>query len=98
MGEFFDSRTANDQLTALERQYAQLQRDPGDIDAARDFFVVAAHLPEWIKDKAYKKALLQEELILQICDELAIRGKHGKSDRKSLARNSQLLKSSGFRI
>jgi hypothetical protein len=82
MGEFFDNTTAAHQLRSLERQYAQLQRDPGDVDAARDFFVIATHLPEWIKDRDYKRSLQQQELILQVCDELANRGKHGKSDRK----------------
>ena len=65
----------------MERKITPHWRDPGDVDAARDFFVIAAHLPEWIKERAYKHTLQQQKLILQICDELAIRGKHGKSDR-----------------
>lgn len=85
MRKFFDIETPEHQLQSLEREYAQLQRDPGDVDTARSFFVTAAHLPEWIKNPAYKKSLQQQKLILQICDELANRGKHGKSDRKKPA-------------
>jgi hypothetical protein len=69
-------------LKQLEQDYAQLQQDPGDVGTARSFFVTAAHLPEWIKDRAYKKSLQQQELIVEICDELANGGKHGKSDKK----------------
>jgi hypothetical protein len=83
--EFFDLRTPQDHLKKLEREYAQLQADPGDVDTALSFFVTAAHLPELVKDVPYKKLLLNQELIVQICDELANRGKHGKSDRKNPA-------------
>jgi hypothetical protein len=85
MAQFFDLETPQDHLKKLEREYAQLQGDPGDVDTALSFFVTAAHLPEWIKNPAYKKALQQQELIVQICDELANRGKHGKSERRTPA-------------
>jgi hypothetical protein len=55
------------------------------MDTALSFFVTAAHLPEWIKSPAYKKSLQQQEIIVQICDELANRGKHGRSDRQKPA-------------
>ena len=82
---FFDLNTAKDQLKKLERDYAKLQLDPGDVDTTLSFFVTAAHLPEWIKDVRYKKCLQNHELIIQICDELSNCGKHGKSDRKNPA-------------
>jgi hypothetical protein len=49
------------------------------------FFVTAAHLPELVKNRSYKLSLQQKELIVQICDELANRGKHGKTERKKPA-------------
>ena len=82
MGEFLDITTAESQRKKLERECEQLQRDPGDGDTALSFFVTAAHLPEWINGPAYKKSLQQPEIIVQICDELANRGKHGRSDRQ----------------
>jgi hypothetical protein len=85
MAEFFDLETSKDHLKKLKREYAQLQSDPGDVDTALSFFVTAAHLPEWIKNPAYKKLLLNQELIVQICDELANRVKHGGSERKKPA-------------
>ena len=85
MGEFFDLKTPQDHLKKLEREHAQLQADPGDVDTALSFFVTAAHLPEWITDVAYKKRLQQKELIVQICDELCNRGKHGESQRRNPA-------------
>ena len=57
----------------------------GNVDTTLSFFVTAAHLPELIKNPAYKKSLQQQELIVQICDELANRGKHGESERKKPA-------------
>jgi hypothetical protein len=89
--EFFDLRTPQDHLKKLEREYAQLQADPGDVDTALSFFVTAAHLPELIKDRHYRKLLLNKELIIQICDELNNRGKHGK-----LGRNKPAVLHTGF--
>jgi hypothetical protein len=85
MGEFFDLETPQDHLKKLEREYALLQAYPGDVDTALSFFVTAAHLPEWVKNVAYKKRLQQQELIVQICDELANRGKHGEVQRRNYA-------------
>jgi len=85
MAEFFDLETSKDHLQKLEREYAHLQEDPGDVDTALSFFVTAAHLAEWVKDVQCKKLLLNQELIVQICDELANRGKHGASERKKPA-------------
>jgi hypothetical protein len=82
MGEFFDLTTASDQLKKLEREYRHLQEHPGNVDTALSFFVTAAHLPEWVQDKAYKKTVQQKSLIVEICDELANRGKHAKRDKQ----------------
>jgi hypothetical protein len=83
--EFFDLKTPQGHLKKLEREFAQLQNDPRDVDTALSFFVTAAHLPEWVMNRRYKKSLQQQELIVQICDELANRGKHAKLDRKKRA-------------
>ena len=85
MKNFFDLETPQDHFKKLEREYAQLQDDPGNVDTTLSFFVTAAHLPELIKNPAYKKSLQQQELIVQICDELGNRGKHGESERKKPA-------------
>jgi hypothetical protein len=82
MGEFFDLATASDQLKKLEREYRHLQDHPGDVDTALSFFVTAAHFPEWVQDKAYKKKVLQQQLIVGICDELANLGKHSKRTKQ----------------
>jgi hypothetical protein len=84
MQGFFDLKTPEDLLKKLEREYERLQEYPGDVDTALSFFVTAAHLPEWLleeRGKALKNKMQQRYLILQICDELANRGKHSKGKK-----------------
>jgi hypothetical protein len=70
-------RGAESRLHKLERDYAKVQQDDEDIDAAYNFFATAENMPEWIKGggrkgKAFKRAIQQQELILTLVNELMI--------------------------
>ena len=82
MEGFFELQTAEDLLHKLERDYARLQQDPDDVDAAYNFFVTAENLPEWVKDKAFKHKIQQQETLLTICHELATGAKHFTSGKQ----------------
>jgi hypothetical protein len=75
-------KTAADLLHKLERDYARLQQDPDNVDAAYNFFVTAENLPEWVKDKAFKHKIQQQETLLTICNELATGAKHFTSGKQ----------------
>jgi hypothetical protein len=45
---FFELQSPLDLLNKMEADYARLSRNPLDTYAAFDFFVAAAHLPEWL--------------------------------------------------
>jgi hypothetical protein len=76
MHGFFDLQRATDLLGKLERDYARLQQDSEDVDLAYNFFVTAENMPEWVKDKAFKHVIQQQELILTLCNELTTGAKH----------------------
>jgi hypothetical protein len=76
MEGFFELQTPEDLLRKLERDYARLQQDPEDIDIAYNFFVTAENMPEWVKDKTFKRKIQQQETLLTICNELATGAKH----------------------
>jgi hypothetical protein len=73
---FFDLQTPADLLRKLEREYTRLQQDPEDVDHAYNFFATAENMPEWVKNKAFKRVIQQQETILTMCNELATGAKH----------------------
>jgi hypothetical protein len=65
MAGFFDLKTPMDLLHKLERDYAKLQQDDEDVDAAYNFFATAENMPEWVKGggrkgKAFKHTIQQQ--------------------------------------
>jgi hypothetical protein len=86
MAGFFDLKTRMDLLHKLEREYAKLEQDDEDIDAAYNFFATAENMPEWIKGggrkgKRFKHTIQQQELLLTLVNELATGAKHFTSDK-----------------
>jgi hypothetical protein len=86
MAGFFDLKTPVDLLCKLKRDYAKLEQDDGDIDAAYNFFATAENMPEWVKGggrqgKRFKHMLQQQELLLTLVNELATGAKHFTSDK-----------------
>jgi hypothetical protein len=79
---FFELQTAEDLLHKLERDYARLQQDPDDVDHAYNFFATAENMPEWVKNKAFKHKIQQQEILLLICNELATGAKHFTSGKQ----------------
>jgi hypothetical protein len=84
MRGFFDLQTPEDLLHKLEREYAQLQQNPEDVDLAYNFFITAENMPEWVKGggrkgKAFKHKIQQQEIVLIIGHELATGAKHVSS-------------------
>lgn len=89
---FFDLKGPEDILKKLRRELDRLKKYPGDVDAAQGFFISAAHLPEWIRGKKYKRQLIQPDYanpMPRICDELANIGKHSMTDSPQLIKNTE---------
>ena len=90
MRGFFDLQTPEHLLRKLERDYAQLQQVPDDVDAAYNFFATAENMPEWVKEggkrgKTFKHQIQQQHLILTLCNQLATGAKHITSDKQKPA-------------
>lgn len=73
---FFELQTPENLLRKLEWDYTQLQQDHENVNFAYNFFVTVENMPEWVKNKAFKHAIQQQELILTICNDLATGPKH----------------------
>jgi hypothetical protein len=80
MNGFLDLQTADDLYAKLKRDFARLQAEPTDTDAAYNFFVTGWHLLEWAhpgraqEDLRARKRDANVELL--IAEHLAVAGKH----------------------
>lgn len=77
MAGAFTIKTAADLLQKLERDYTRLCRNPIDADAAFDFFVTAAHMPEWTF-RGHRQSIdrVKKVTIINVCAHLANGFKH----------------------
>jgi hypothetical protein len=94
---FFEMTTPNHLLQKLERDYARLQQDPEDVDAAWNFFVTAEHLPDWLartNPQALKgltiEAFKQSGQLTRICSHLANGAKHFRATRHTAVDSMRL--------
>lgn len=74
----FDLETAGDLYNKLKRNYAAYEKDPINSDLAFDLFVTAWHLLEWVypNDSTKQKEVRDSNVVLQICEHLAVGAKH----------------------
>lgn len=78
MSGWFGFETSKDLLEKLERDLEKLHQDPGDADTAFNFFITAWSLIDWLypNKPLMRKALRQQNPILQACAHLADGSKH----------------------
>jgi hypothetical protein len=74
----FDLRTVKDLYGKVEYDYFRLKENPDNSYIAFDFFMTAAHIPDWITngDGGKSKIFRKNEPILRVCYQLACNGKH----------------------
>ena len=94
-GGVFELRTPKDLLEKLRFDLKRLEADPLDQYAAFDFFVTAAHVPDWIapgmdqRSKDQRAEIRSRHVLLQVCDHIASGSKHFEAvakHHKSVAR------------
>jgi hypothetical protein len=84
----FELRSPQDLVAKLRFDFKRLEADPLDQYAAFDFFVTAAHLPDWLapgldqaaKDK--RTEIRARNILLQVCDHIASGSKHFEASAK----------------
>ncbi len=80
MPGLFDLLSADDLCAKLEHDYARVCTNAGDAYAAFDFVVTAWHLLEWRypgnSSQAQRDAIREANPIIELCEHLAVGGKH----------------------
>lgn len=80
MAGIFDLLSAADLCAKLEHDYARVTKSPSDVYAAFDFVITAWHLLEWRfhgeDGRKTRERLREEHPILEVCEHLAVGGKH----------------------
>jgi hypothetical protein len=78
MTGIFELTTAKDLYAKLKRDFSAFESAPLDSDIAFNFFVTAWHLLEWAypRDSAVQKQIRDSNIVLQICEHLAVGAKH----------------------
>ncbi len=84
MSGIFELKTAKDLYSKLKREYLAFENDQINSDIAFNFFVTAWHLLEWAYpgDKSTQKTIRDSNVVLQICEHLAVGAKHFKPTSK----------------
>lgn len=78
MSGIFELKTFEDLYSKLKRDYLAFEQDQLNSDLAFNFFVTAWHLLEWVYpgDCTAQKSARDSNIILQICEHLAVGAKH----------------------
>ena len=84
MAGIFELRTAKDLYSKLKRDFSAFEKDQLNSDVAFNFFVTAWHLLEWAYpgDTFTQKKIRDSNVVLQICEHLAVGAKHFKPTSK----------------
>lgn len=84
MAGIFELTTAKDLYEKLKRDFSSFESAPLDSDLAFNFFVTAWHLLEWAhpKNSATQKQIRDSNIVLQICEHLAVGAKHFEPSSK----------------
>jgi len=94
MRGIFELETAADLYEKLKNDFSKFEKDKLDSAAAYNFFVTAWHLLEWVYpgDDAKQKAVRDANIVLQICEHLAVGAKHFQptSNKHKSVKNSEL--------
>lgn len=80
---FFQLQSPLDLLDKMEHDFQRLSQNPVDVCAAFDFFVAAAHLPEWLgkaKCSPGQAKKPSSKALRDICHQLANGAKHFQPD------------------
>lgn len=78
MSGIFELETAKDLYLKLKRDFSAFEKDQLNSDLAFNFFVTAWHLLEWVYpgDSAKQNQFRNSNVVLQICEHLAVGAKH----------------------
>jgi hypothetical protein len=80
MPGIFDLISADDLCAKLEHDFARVQKSPSDVYAAFDFVITGWHLLEWRypgdDEQSRRTALRDENPVIELCEHLAVQGKH----------------------